>query len=251
MPRIKETIFSRIFRKYIRKKMIKCINDSNKYFTISNIMKNEYYKLTNKESKIIMNMTESLYIPKEQLPKRNDNYIKFIYTGSLYYNRDKVIGLIAKAADIYNKDNNNTKKIKIEIYSNSEPSEEIKKNFEIKDCCEYCGSLTLNELKVKLNIADILIFVESFEPEMKDKTKYSLSTKVPEYLSVGKPIFAVGPQNIGSMEYLDKVAFCVYDERNIYNEMVKMLRENSKMLKIADLARKKFEKCIKNNSLKE
>ena len=242
MPRRNESFIDNIRRRYIRKKMLHCINRSNEYFTISDLMKKTYYKLTDKQSYLLMNITPSLSLPNEEINKEDNNSITFIYTGSLYYNRNKIIGLVADAAIKYNKTLSlKSKPIKIKVYSNENLNDEDKKIFTRDKCCEFCGSLNVDELKIELNKADILLFVESFDIEMSEKTKYSLSTKVPEYMSVGKPIFAVGPSEIGSIDYLRDVSFCAFSEEKIYDKMTDMLSSKLEMKKKAAMAKEKFK----------
>lgn len=241
MPRSKESIVEKFIRMNIRKKMTTCIKKSQDYFTISEPMKEAYFSLSGKKSRLLMNITPSLKDEKSD-DSRNVNNITAIYTGSLYYNRDKILGMIADAALQYNSQFSNfEKKIIIKVYSNDEPEKKRKRIFEREGCCVFCGSLGKNEVKKVLNKADILLFVEAFNPEIQEKTKYSLSTKVPEYMSIGKPIFAIGPENIGSMKYLRDVAFCAFSETDIYKVMTEMLLSDKKMMEIAEAAREKFE----------
>ena len=130
------------------------------------------------------------------------------------------------------------------MYSNSEPDERTKKLILVDGASEYCGSLGKDELKLKLNEADVLVFVESFDEDQIEKTKYSLSTKVPEYLSVGKPIFAVGPLEVGSMDYLRDVAICVVELSELGDKLTKALETPSYM---NEVAQKCEEKYLKNH----
>lgn len=242
MPRSKESFLSKKRRLYIKRKMISCIRRSNAYFTISGIMQKEYEKLTGKKSQMIMNMTPSL------LDENNsDKYCGcerkvLIYTGSLYYGRDRVLGLIADAAEKYNCDCDvEKKKIEIKIYSNGKPSEESQKLFQ-RDCCSFCGALDPLELKRAFNSAYALLFVESFDKEMMEKTKYSLSTKVPEYMSVRKPIFAAGPSGIGSMDYLSDVAFHAFSEEEIEKVLFDMMLSSERRKELALEAENKYNR---------
>ncbi|MGU8477316.1 hypothetical protein ACV3QH_08585 [Clostridium perfringens] len=240
MPRNKENMIEKIRRKYIRKKMLNCIEESDEYFTISTLMQDAYYKLSGKKSNLMINITSSLKM-KCDFGKLENKNINIIYTGSLYYNRDKTIGLVAEAVSRYNEKIKGQKKhIEISVYSNIEPDIRSKQKFVKKNICEYRGSLNPEELKYALNRADILLFVESFDEEMKEKTKYSLSTKVPEYMSVGKPILAIGPNDIGSMNYLNDVAFCANSEEKIYSVIQQMLSSHEAMNQKARLAIEKF-----------
>lgn len=50
---------------------------------------------------------------------------------------------------------------------------------------------------------DVLVHVESFEPSQRAYTRLSISTKIPQYLSVGRPILAIGPEEVASIRYVE------------------------------------------------
>lgn len=243
VPRQKENIISKVRRLWIRKKMSACITASDEYLTISSLMQKEYFNIFGKESHLMMNISLPLYDCTEKKSLGEETNIKIVYTGSLYYNRDLTLGLVADAALYYNnKRKKGEPKVIIEVFSNSIPDYKTRKKFERKGCCKFCGSLDANELRKTLNLADVLLFVESFDPAMQEKTKYSLSTKVPEYMSLGKPIFAVGPKNIGSMDYLEDVAFCVHTEKEILKMLIQMISSSENMAKRGMLCLGKYKK---------
>lgn len=242
MPRSTEKFIDKIRRKYIRRKMLSCISASDAYFTVSGIMQKEYAELTGKESKIIMNMTPPLLDESLNTAYSDCERRVMIYTGSLYYGRDGVLGRIAEAAQKYNLTCREEKeKVTIKIYSNSTVTDEGKAVFE-RDCCSFCGSLNPIELKEAFNSADVLLFVESFDPLMQEKTRYSLSTKVPEYMSVRKPIFAVGPSGIGSIDYLSDVAFCAFSEDEIEKVLFEMLTSEERCKALSFAATEKYNR---------
>lgn len=242
MPRSAETLIAQTRRRFIRRKMLEAIQHSEEYFTISTLMQDTYESLSGKRSHLLMNLTPSLYLEDEQLRTSQEDTVTFIYTGSLYYNRDKTIGMVADAAAQYNSSRaEGEKPIKIKVYCNREPSKDSKRLFERESCCSYCGSLNPEELKVALNRADVLLFVESFDQKMREKTRYSLSTKVPEYMSVGKPIFAVGPEDIGSMRYLSDVAFCAYSSEELANRIQEIICDSELVKQRVHDAMDKFQ----------
>ena len=223
IPSPYDSVVEKKRKNYIRKNMLECINLSSTYLTISEEMQNVYEKISGKKSSLIMNITPSLRIEDGEV-KEDKNYINFIYAGSLYYNRDKTLGYIADAVSRYNSTIlNDEKPIRIKVYSNTKPDEKTKETFERDDVCKFYGSLNYEKLKEEFNKADVLLFVESFDNDMIDKIKYSLSTKVPEYMSVGKPIFAVGPDETGSIEYLKDIAFFATNEQDIYSVLFRMM----------------------------
>ena len=237
MNRKTDSFIGNIRRLFIRRKMVQAIQKSDTYFTISRNMQKAYADITNKNSNIIMNITESLYDSK--FAKNDSDCIHIVYAGSLYYGRNKIIRELGKCI---NKINPCTRKICIEVYSNQKPENQVIKELEETGVCKYNGSLNFEELKKIYNVADFLLFVENFDLRYKEKTMYSLSTKISEYLSVGKPILAIGPRDVGSMMYLQDVAFCLYDLENM-DEFVRNVFCNTQDWDImGKKARNKFKK---------
>jgi glycosyltransferase involved in cell wall biosynthesis len=66
------------------------------------------------------------------------------------------------------------------------------------------GSLRYEDVAVVLNKADILVFVESPEKELRRYTRLSFSTKIAQYLAAGRPIVAYGPDEVASCRYISK-----------------------------------------------
>ena len=55
-----------------------------------------------------------------------------------------------------------------------------------------------------LGTARYVLHVESFEARFKERTRYSLSTKIGESLASGACLIAYGPSDIASIEYLSE-----------------------------------------------
>lgn len=232
-PRKKKTFLSEIRRKLILNKLQESLKLSHHFFTISAPMKQAYKVLLNRNSDIIVNMTESLYNDEYIKPEKN---ITIVYAGSFYYGRDDVLLDVADAVERYNV-NNNKKKVFLEVYSKDKISNNKMKNFSFT---HFNEPVNKEELIKIYNAADILLFVESFNDYQIEKTRYSLSTKVPEYLSLKKPIFAVGPSYIGSMDYLQNVAQCVFNLNDIYAKLVELLESHELQIELAESSYTKY-----------
>ena len=245
MPRKYETALQKWRRKLIRNKLRKALSITDNFFTISDIMKETYLHDLGRNSEVIVNMTESLRGEKIEF-KESEGCI--IYAGSLYYGRDEVLGKVSEALERHNENCLEEEKAVLNIYTNITPDD-----LQIHRICRgkstrYCGSLNKEELTKKLNQSKVLLFVESFEEKEIEKTKLSLSTKVPEYMSLRKPILAVGPNNIGSMLYLEDVAMCVNDENTIYEKLHNLLCNKELQ---DQLGRKAEQEFIKYNNKEE
>lgn len=214
LPRSQESIIDKKRRLRIIRYMRDCISMADKVFYISEKMQSEYVKLFGVKGSIYFNMPDSLYDEGYAKESYLNKSIVMMYAGSLYYGRDHVLLTIKDRISDYN-ESASGKTIELRVYSNQMPSTKYIQRLESSGDAVYGGSLNADDLKRELNKADVLVFVESFEKEQIEKTRLSLSTKIPEYLSLGKPILAVGPEGIGSIEYLNDCSVCVNTINNI------------------------------------
>jgi glycosyltransferase involved in cell wall biosynthesis len=147
-----------------------------------------------------------------------------VYAGGLHYNRWKVLSQIAMAI----KEMSQTDKCKgyLKIYSAQSISDEIIDNINIEGVSEFCGAASASQIAEIYSNADVLLHVESFESKAIASTKYSFSTKIPEYLSAGKCILAVGPAEIASLRYLSQCACVVNDSEELALALEKILSDS-------------------------
>ena len=126
------------------------------------------------------------------------NPIRILYTGSLLIGRDKTILEIAK---VIQQMNSNGIKVELNIYSNTVISNRKKHIIERGGSCRVLGAITQKEVFKKQEEADILLFAESFS-NVHRIARLSFSTKLTDYFSAGKCIWAVGNRDLGPIEYL-------------------------------------------------
>lgn len=246
LPRSKETIFDTIKRKNTYKKLTRALEKTDSLFTISEKMRQEYESLFHKDSMPIFNVSDDLRI---QNYSGDSSTITVVYAGSLYYGRYNLVCEVAKCISKLNK--NNDTNLYLEIYAGQDVSNEVKAQLTIKGASVFGGALNKPDLIRKLNEADILLFVESFEKEQIEKTKLSLSTKISEYMSVEKPILAIGPREIGSMEFLNDVALCI-DRVDKIKDALMLLNNNENVRnEYALKAREKFEQLGDTHIIRE
>lgn len=236
VERKNETFLEKLFRKKIKKEMLKILSISKNFFTISEIMREKYLEELNHDSHIIVNMTESL--KSEEKYDNDESIIKLVYAGNLYYGRDLVISKLSDSIELYN--NTHQKKCKLYIYSNKVLTDEEKAMMIKGEGTCFGGNLNKLELQIVLNQADFLVFVESFDEIYIEKTRYSLSTKVTEYLSLAKPIIAIGPKGIGSIEYLKDVSLHIDNLDEIYEKLLFLIESKSLQIELAKSAEEKY-----------
>ena len=246
LPRRTFSPFWWIRRNYIFKKMKKTIQESDLLVTISEEMRSTYKTIFGRDSILAMNMTESMYSETQQI--RNNKFITLLYAGGLHFKRYETLNFLAKSIEQYNNVTKG-KKVFLKIYSGTEPSEDIKRHLNIKGASIFCGSLNSTELKIELNRCDIPVHVESFDHKCIESTRLSVSTKIPEYLSLGKPILAIGPNEVASMKYLEDSAYCI-TKLNELDLKLKDLIENEELKQVLSAkALLKFKKNHKKNDI--
>jgi glycosyltransferase involved in cell wall biosynthesis len=67
-------------------------------------------------------------------------------------------------------------------------------------------AVAADEVPGILHGADVLIHVESFDERIRQYTRYSVSTKIPQYLASGRAILGFGPSEVASMAHIRSAA---------------------------------------------
>lgn len=210
---------------------------SNTSLVISPLMKSAYEKKYGGNYSILMN---SVKIENPCLFEDKDCLL-FSYAGGLHLNRyksllqiQKVIGKLSIAA-------------KLLIYTNSNSKEKYGDLFD-KSITEFREFVPHDRVREIYEEADVLIHVESFDPEQIEYTKYSLSTKIPEYMSSGKPILCYAPENISVYQYVETSGggLCASTEKDLLDCIVQ-LAENKQLRK--NIGEKGFQQALLHHDI--
>lgn len=170
--------------------------------------------------------------------------IKILYTGILIYGRDENIAEIVDALRVINHDG---QKALLQIYTNTELTQEFHQRISVKGCCEIKGFVPQDEAVRIQKEADVLLFAEGLSNT--DLTaKLSFSTKITDYLASGNCIWAVGNKDLAPIEYLkEENAGVSTDKVTIISALQKIVERLSILISYA----KKALLCGKNNHNKE
>lgn len=239
LPRNTKNLFWWLRRNRILIRLKRILEISDLFITISTKMSNVYSDSLGKKSIVLLNMTGSL--KKEIYESFEKDTINLVYAGGLHLNRHKTLILLANAINKYNISvKGEEKKAFLQIYSNNKPEKKIIKNLDIPNASKFCGNLKSSELIEVLNHCDIPVHVESFDKKSIYSTLLSISTKISEYLSLEKPILAIGPKEVASMEYLSEIAFCIYKPNHIFEGIQKLFTEHKLRSNLGEISRQKY-----------
>lgn len=211
----------------------KVVDRSKTIVTISDMMQRDYAKLFQIPTKTVRISSEANRYALSANSRRG-----IVYIGNLGINRITPLvelGLSLKKAGL-------TRYETINVYSGEQNSailQQINKN----NGLTYCGCVPEQEVERVLGASKFIVFTEAFDSKSICRTKYSLSTKIADYLQSGACIIAYGPSEIAAIDYLKQHnAACILkkaedlpkvirhldvasDDYNYYTQCAQMLAE--------------------------
>ena len=209
---------------------------SEKIYVISKRLKEELEGSLNIPCEVLYKIPDE---KRETTPYENiHNPIRFLFTGNIYANRWKTLKLLADTL-------NETKTGILDIYTANPITKEISKALNIEGVSTIHKPVSQDKVIELQNDADVLVHVEAFDKANKLLVKCAISTKIMDYLSVGRCILAIGPSDIASIEYLsdNNLALIADSKRNLHTIIVN-IRTNPAI--IGDYAKREVN-YTKNN----
>lgn len=127
--------------------------------------------------------------------------VKITYFGNLGVGRSDVLLQVADTLKTIDP------KLILDIYGNA-PGD-YPERFRARENIAYHGFVSPGELKDIMNGSDILLHVESFDPEIVPKLRYAFSTKLAQCLCAGRCFVSYAPEQSASSRYLAESGGCV------------------------------------------
>lgn len=223
------SLMGKIRHFYYMQNVKKTMAYSSKLITICEPMAEDYRRLFGKECMV-------LYTPA--VPRNialNEDGKTIAYFGTLGLGRDDQIVSIGRAvantANITGFDH-------IDVYTTEKREEALAKMIP-ENGIKLHKAVPFEEMLRIYQDSAALIHTESFDSTIRKRVKYSVSTKIPEALSYGPCLFAYGPAEIASIDYLKKnnVAYVATGESELEARIIELLEDKSKRKKVITNAR--------------
>lgn len=214
-----------IYRHKYKKVFKKQILDANGIFFISDKMKEKYENYFNVKGETI-HISSELEESNFNISKcENNGFDTIRYFGNIGLKRWKTIAQLSKVLE---KQKNDTT---IEVYCPKIGNSKVDKLNKLKNV-KYCGFLEYENLREKMVSSSYLLIVESFSKSLLADTRYSLSTKLADYLKTGVPIIALGPSGSGTIDFLIKndLAYVSTSKKEICNMLRRISTQTSNAL---------------------
>lgn len=185
----------KIYRYFQRKSIKKTVKLCSDFFAIAPKTKAEADKQFGIDCKILTKPIKNETVAFQ--PYTVNEPIKMLYTGKLIIGRFDTVKFIGEALNEINK---NGVRAELDVYTTTHLSEEQLNS--VGKYVNILGAIPQDEVKDKQERADILLFAEAVEGNSSKVARLSFSTKLTDYFSSGKCIFAVGNPETAPMEYL-------------------------------------------------
>lgn len=188
---------SKVYRFFLRQSIKKICKKADFAFALNPKMRVECERELGLESVLI---TRPMKIDENsELYIRNDGVLKILYTGSIYIGRGESI---LKLVDAIKELNAEKPRFFLEIYTNSYLTDEEKEKFNVEGTSVIKPAVTKEEVVKLQRKADILLFTEALSGKHRNAARLSFSTKLTDYFSARRCIFAIAPRDIAPVEYL-------------------------------------------------
>ena len=166
-------------------------------YVISGVQKRDYEKAFGIPCKVLTKSADFSGDPPVKTQYHEP--MQIVFTGNIGTNRWKSLAMIARALQTVNR---NGVRAQLRIYTSTPLTDKMKAALEIADTSFLMGSVPASEIPCIQSDADMLVHVEAFDRQNRLAVRQSFSTKLVDYFKAARPILAVGPCDVASIEHL-------------------------------------------------
>lgn len=203
-----------------RRQIRQLVKQSEMMFVISKKLKEEIENHLNIPCRVLYKTPDKDRAAEPY--KANNGTVRFLFTGNILSNRWKSLAMLVKALKSQNFGH-------LDVYTANPISKAIDKALNVEGYSTIHPPVSQNEVIKLQNEADVLVHAEAFDRYNKSLVRCAISTKIMDYLSVGRCILAIGPSDISSIEYLSEniVALTANSEDELVDVIKRMKQDPS------------------------
>lgn len=219
----------------------KLVKQSEMLFVISKMLKDEMERDLHIPCRVLYKIPDEnrAFYPY----KMHESSLRFLFTGNIYANRWKSLAMLVKELK--------EQKIgRLDIYTATPISPSMNKALHVEGVSEIHAPVSQDEVIKLQNGADVLVHTEAFDKFNKYLVRCAISTKIMDYLSVGRCILAIGPDDISSIEYLkDNDLALIASSESELHDVIHQIQKKREI--VAQYAEKSFTYSQKQLNPKE
>ncbi len=230
------------FRFFQRQSLKRLVHKCDAFFAITNTTKKEADNFFKIDCQVLSKPLNRIPIVQN---KELSAPLRILYTGNLLVGRERSLIKIINSLKHINIDKTH---FVVDVYTPTQLLEKEKKQIEC-DFCSIHSPISQSEVFHLQSEADVLLFLEDIDGVNAKTARLSFSTKITDYLSSGKCIFAVGCMDTAPMQYFleNDSAIIATDEEQMVKKFNEILNDNS----IINLYAQKAYECGIRNHKKE
>lgn len=190
-PRLSPAYF---YRHLVRKKIRALVHRAAYLEVFAQNMKAVYEKELGKPCYLIGKGVRPEEVCAPGKLEKGKEELHFVYTGGVGGERLSALLMLGRALS--------GKRCVLDIYSPTVLSESDRHSMQEVSPIVFHGFIGAVEVKKVQAEADVLVHVEGFSKKAAFETGMSFSTKIIDYLATGKPLLAIGPMSVNSIQVL-------------------------------------------------
>ena len=141
---------------------------------------------------------------------------------------------LVRLVNVLKKINEKEQNFIVDVYTKTFLSDEVKNAIEC-DCCHLHEPIPQKEVFELQKQSDILLFLEDIDGPDAHTARLSFSTKITDYLSSGRCIFAIGCSDTAPIQYFvnNKAAIVASTDKEIENGLLSILSDTNLLIEFA------------------
>lgn len=175
----------------------KTVENCEILYVVSELQKREYAQVFTPPCKVLTKCADFTEPP--QFKTSYNTPLQLVFTGNIGTNRWKSLAILAQAVQDLNR---NGTKAELRIYTATPLTAKMQKALQIDGASYLMGAVPASEMPRIQSEADMLVHVEAMDIKNKLAVRQSFSTKLVDYFKAARPILAVGPKDVASIDHL-------------------------------------------------
>ncbi len=215
----------KVYRYFQRASLKKLAKITTAFFAISPYTKKEADNVFGVDCKVLTKpLNAALVVPQQYGEKKT---LRMLYTGNLRIGRHRSL---IHLADALRQLNSKEIQVVLDVYTQTELPPATLRLLQT-DYCHIHAAIPQTEVLKKQKESDILLFLEDIDGKDAKVARLSFSTKLTDYLSCGKCIFAIGNRDTAPMQYfIENDAAVVCDHKDKILPALQELCDNTERL---------------------
>jgi glycosyltransferase involved in cell wall biosynthesis len=198
----RDGLFVNYWKRKIDKELRQLLDRMDLYLSISGAMTEEYKKRYNKDFRSFHNPVETdAWVQYRKTDFRlGSDHVRVLYSGRIGIGITESLVEIAQVIDTVNKTWG-----KVKLYIQSPSSDiEVRNRLSKFDCIVLNPVVEYSKLPLIFSQADILVIANDFDKEGIDFLRYSMPTKVTEYMVSGTPVMVYAPYETAVSRFFEE-----------------------------------------------